>query len=342
MTLADEIIAQHVDIGRYSASVQQRILVLLEKMRFELTAKLATEDLTAFGKMRTEALLRQAIAIIDAHYAQIAVVVKSSTEAIVPLTARHAATALGASVTVQLGIGLPTATVLERLVSNVIIQGSPLEGWWAKQAADTAFRFSNAVRIGIAAGETNAQIITRLVGRPRLGIPGVMDITRKNAAALVQTATATVANAARAETFKANADVTPRVAWLATLDNLTCVECGVRDGLEWMNDKDHKPVGHKIPYSLPTLHPNCRCIVSGVTRGEFFDVPVGRRASMDGPVGGKTTFTDWIGRRTEAQIAEQFGAGRAELFKKGTITFEQFLSPRGNVLSLSQLKARYA
>ena len=337
-SLSDELIAHHVDISRYSASVQQQVLVLLQKMQRELIELLAKEDLTAYGKTRTEWLLRQATSIIDRYYVQADSVMRLSADAIVPLTAQHAAGVLDA--VVEVGIGLPTATTLERLVSNVLIQGSPLADWWSRQAADTVWRFSNAVRMGMVAGETNAQIITRIAGNRT--VTGVMDITRSNAAALVQTATATVANAARDAAFRANADVVPRIAFLATLDNLTCAECAVRDGKEWTNDSEHDPIGHSIPYSMPGIHPQCRCVLVGRVSSEFFKAPIGQRASMTGPVKGNVTFAEWLSRRTPEQQDEQFGPGRMDLFRRKVITFEQLMSPRGNVLTVKQLKAKYA
>jgi hypothetical protein len=47
----------------------------------------------------------------------------------------------------------------------VLIQGAPSAEWWSRQSLDTSFKFSNAVRQGLAQSETNQQIIARIIGK---------------------------------------------------------------------------------------------------------------------------------------------------------------------------------
>jgi len=73
------------------------------------------------------------------------------------------------------------------------------------------------------------------------------------------------------------------------------------------------------------------------------EIPASTRASMEGQVNDKT-FKDWIERKLKANpnfANEQFGKGRVELWRNGTITFEQLFDLRGNPLTLSELKNKY-
>ena len=98
----------------------------------------------------------------------------------------------------------------------------------------------------------------------------------------------TVLNDANNRVIEANADVAPTMRWLATLDSSTCIQCGVRDGLEW-DTLTKAPIGHDIPYSSPPLHVGYRCKMVPVTRlSRYME---GQRASMFGPVDRKTTFS---------------------------------------------------
>jgi SPP1 gp7 family putative phage head morphogenesis protein len=217
---------------------------------------------------------------------------------------------------------------LRTLAGDSIIQGAVQSEWWSRQSADTVFRFNGAVRQGIAAGETNQQIIRRVLQ--------FMDVSRANSAALVQTSTATVANDARMAMFEANADIIKRYRAVATLDTNTCTRCAPLDGLEW--EKDGTPIGHNFPMPRYPLHFNCRCqLIPQV----FDSPPSGQRASADGPISARTTFTEWLERQPAEKVEDVLGKGRADLFRSGKITLAQLTNGAGRPLTLDQLRTKY-
>ena len=205
-----------------------------------------------------------------------------------------------------------------------------MKAWWAKQEADVAFRFAAAVRQGIVAAETNQQIIRR--------VRNELAITRANAAGLVQTSVAQVANDARLAVFQANADVVPRLKWLTALDGRVCVLCIPRADKQWETET-LKPIGHDMPFANPPIHFNDRCVLVGQTR--FSDRGHGQRASMDGPVDSKTTFNDFLERKGKAFQDDVLGPGRADLWRDGKITLQDLISGNGRPLTLAQLRARH-
>src|SRR5690606_15550678 len=110
---------------------------------------------------------------------------------------------------------IPPENVLKRIVDNTLIEGAPSAAWWKRQGGDVQFRFANAVRQGLAASETNDQIIRRIRGRASgytvvdgkrvyNYVGGIMDIARHHAAAQVQTSVMAVANRARMDTYEEN------------------------------------------------------------------------------------------------------------------------------------------
>lgn len=250
-------------------------------------------------------------------------------------------------VNITIGKGAkPTAGYLETLASNVLIDSSPTQDFWSKQDGDVTSRFAQALRNGLAAGETNQQIIRRVVGTKN--VPGIMKISREDAAALVQTSVATVANASRLATYRKNADIIKGVEFLATLDSHTCISCAVRD-MEWW-DLDGNPMdGNTLPFVAPPAHVNCRCVLlaklkpmSEISHGALPDIPKnGGRASTDGPVPATTTFSDWFKNRTPEQQNEQFGKGKAAMFRAGKIRLRDMVDGSGLPLTLAQLKAKY-
>ena len=321
----DDAVDLQLDLFRTAASVEVEVLDILRTLERELLGKLAGSTITEWSRTRTNQQLRETRTLIQEYYARAADV---STEAMAGI-ANVTATATAATLLVtESQITRLSDDFLRTLAGDSIIQGAVQADWWSRQTADTVFRFNGAVRQGIAAGETNQQIIRRVIQ--------FMDVSRANAAALVQTSTATVANDARMAMFEANADIIKRYRAVATLDTNTCARCAPLDGLEW--EKDGTPIGHNFPMPRYPLHFNCRCLLIP----QVFDSPPGgQRASADGPISARTTFTEWLERQPAEKVEEVLGKGRADLFRSGKITLAQLTNGAGRPLTLDQLRVRY-
>jgi SPP1 gp7 family putative phage head morphogenesis protein len=240
--MQDTAIRFQLDLFRLDASARAVILPILNEMERELLGQLATGSLTEYGTLRTKQLLYQVRETVNTYYAKMQSELYATTQGVSEIAARAAQTALvNTSGGVVLGASLPTEAMLASIASNAIIQGAVQKDWWARQSADTAWRFGTAVRQGMAAGETNAQIITR--------VRSAIEISRANAAALVQTSVATVANNSRMETFKANEDVIKRYRFITALDQIVCPLCAAAADRTW------KPGDDRMPN--PPLHYNC-------------------------------------------------------------------------------------
>jgi len=343
--IAEALLSHQLDLLRLEAGVRARVIALLNQLQRELTAKLATEELTEFSKARTAALLKQATEVIDSYYARAEGVLDTAMSGAAEVAAKHAADTLDSVFVANFSASLPSATFLERIASNVMIQGAPSAEWWSRQSVDTAFRFANAVRQGIVAGETNETIIARVAGRK--GFPGVMEVSRSNARALVHTSIQEVANDTRRETFRKNSDVINGTHQVSTLDSHTTDICMAYDGAEY--DLDGEPInGTKLPYNggCPR-HWGCRSIEVPITKTfkelgiDIEDLPPPARASSDGPVRGDMTFAQFLERKGEAFQDEVLGPGRAQLWRDDKITLQQLLDLRGNPLTLEELRAKY-
>jgi SPP1 gp7 family putative phage head morphogenesis protein len=321
----DDAVDLQLDLFRTAASVELEVLDILRTLERELLGKLAGKTITEWSRTRTNQQLRETRILIQDYYARAADV---STEAMVGI-ANVTATATAATLVVtESQITRLSDDFLRTLAGDSIIQGAVQSEWWSRQSADTVFRFNGAVRQGIAAGETNQQIIRRVLQ--------FMDVSRANSAALVQTSTATVANDARMAMFEANADIIKRYRAVATLDTNTCTRCAPLDGLEW--EKDGTPIGHNFPMPRYPLHFNCRCqLIPQV----FDSPPSGQRASADGPISARTTFTEWLERQPAEKVEDVLGKGRADLFRSGKITLAQLTNGAGRPLTLDQLRTKY-
>lgn len=240
-------------------------------------------------------------------------------------------------ITIGLTVAAPSETMLASLIKNTLIEGAPSSAWWSRQSLDTAFRFANAIRQGIAQGETNEQIF-REVGE-------VTDLAGRNSRALIQTSIMQVASDARMALIDANTDIYTGYRQLSTLDGHTTPQCIARSGLVWNLEK--QPIGHDLPFKQPPIHWGCRSVMMGVLKsfkelGINLKEPTGMtRSSAEGQVSRGTSFEDFLSRRTVAQQNDQLGEGRAQLWRDGKLTLRQLVDNNGNPLSLEQLRGRY-
>jgi hypothetical protein len=323
------------------------VLALLTDMAAEIAVRLQQEDFTEFGKQRMNALLRESNAVIDTYYGKAQAEMVQTLLGLAKIEAEYTASVLSQAFKVQIGMGLPAGPYLEKLVGDTLIQGAASGSWWAKQGQDTQFRFATAVRQGAAQGETTSQIVARVVGRP--DAPGVMNVSRRNAYALVHTSVQAVANAARLATFRKNADVIECLVWMSTLDSHTCFLCAERD-LEEYSLADLEPLngGPAAAGGPGAIHFSCRC--AWTTKSKSFaelgidlrEPEAPTRATGAGQVRGDLGFNDWLAGKDAAFRKEYLGAGRAELYESGTITLNDLLDLKGNRLTLEQLRAKYA
>ena len=337
--LFDDTIELHLDMERVAIESRATIVKLLQNLEKELIAKV-TDGVTDWSKARIAKQLSEADAIIRQYYDDAAGIARDTTTSVAQVSASATATSLSAAVGGQVAIGvLPTASYLETLAGNTIIQGAVQADWWERQAGDTAFKFQSAVRQGLVGAETTPQIVKR--------VRDVMDLSKRNAETLVHTSVQSVANTTREKVMQDNSYAVAANEYSSSLDRKTCLVCGSLDGLRWEN-VTNKPIGHSVRYSPPTRHWRCRCSMVPVLKTwaelgiNMDELPDGTRASMEGQVSDKD-FESWLKRKTETDptFADRtLGKGRAELWRNGKITMDQMISG-GQPLTLSELRKKY-
>lgn len=338
--LADAAVARQIDLARFDAGIRQRVIALLQALERDVTAQLAgAGPLTEWRRARLQQFLAEIRASIDDHYERISTLTAVEMQGLAHAEAQWQATTINGAVGIELAKAMPSETQLARLANSTLIQGAVQGDWWKRQSQDTQFRFMTEMRIGIGQGQTNPQLVRRVVG--------LLETSRRNAEAVVRTSVQTVASAARQDTMQANADVLAGMQQVSTLDSRTTDICMAYSGGVW--DLDGKPIrGTKLPFNGgPPRHWNCRSTLIPVTKTfrelglDIDEVSPSTRASLDGQVAGDLSFADWLKGRTKEQQDDALGAGRADLWRDGKITLPQLLDQSGRPLTLEQLRARY-
>lgn len=215
----------------------------------------------------------------------------------------------------------------------------PFQGVLLKEAldnveADKAIKIRNAVRIGVIEGQTTQEIVRRIKGTRALNYAdGLLDISRRNATAVVRTAVAHTADYARRSVYDVNADIIKGIEWVSTLDSRTSAICIERSGKVYPVDK--------VP-AVPA-HWNCRSTTIPVLKSwrelgiDIDEIPESTRASMDGQVPESTTYSEWL-RKQPVKIQEEvLGIERAKLFRDNNVEITRFIDD-GKYITIEELK----
>jgi SPP1 gp7 family putative phage head morphogenesis protein len=352
--ILDSITGRALDLQRLTASQLRDAARFLKELEGDIVAQLAKIDPTGIAApsrqaARLEKLLSQVKETIRAAYRG------ESTRLIGELRelADVETTFAGSSINKALGVDFITTSItrgqLAAIVDGVLIEGAPVSDWLSRQAGDTLQRFTDAMRLGIAEGQTNASLIRAVRGGTQNGSPvqGFMEISRRNAESLVRSATQAVSQKSRQSLYEGNEDIIKSLQWVSTIDLRTTVLCAVRDGLTYTVDT-HKPIEHDIPWGggPGNLHWGCRSTSVPVLKSfrelgfDIDEVPASTRAGMDGQVAADTTFEGWLSRRDVAEQNDKLGVGRAQLWRDGKIKFRDLVDGNGRELTLEELRAR--
>lgn len=355
------------------AKIQANLLELQRELRLEIEgADFGSRTLTQ--QNRLQGLQRDVNGMINGTYRQNTADLHKGLTGIAEQAERLTVGAINKAFTFDVTDITLTPTELRSLARNpVVLGGKVTENWW-KQKTNLKQNFVQQMRLGIAQGETNAQLVNRVIGKPtgkrqsittssgrrvsetvRTG--GIMDASRREATALVRTSAQTVSNDTLLATYRENSDVIAAVEVLVTLDGRTTHICISLSGGIW-----DIQTGEPLPSSPkvigwpgpPPYHWQCRTVVAPVTKswdelgtGKKSQInnkaedPVRVRASMEGPraTRERQAYKGFLEDQGAAFQNKVLGVKRAEMFRAGDLKLENLTSGALEPLTLTQLKA---
>lgn len=217
--------------------------------------------------------------------------------------------------------GKPTAKIaFEAALANPVqATGELLEPFIKEWPYRDAMRVSNLIRKGWAQNLTLQDMIRQTVGTRKNGYKdGFLDVSRRHAGTVINTAAQHVANSARQATWEANNDLVRGYRWVSTLDRRTTQQCKSLDGREFEPGKG----------PLPPIHPNCRSTTTAIFNDAFSVLDEdGERASggpKPGYVDGDTTFYKWLKTQPVDFQDLAIGPTRGKLFRNGGLSADDF------------------
>ncbi|MDG6255813.1 minor capsid protein [Glaesserella parasuis] len=317
---------------RYDAHLRQQVMKQLSKTQRELLNRLAAAGVDALPKKQLDTLLKELKQEVAKVYQEMTAYTQDELSGFFTAETQHLHQLYNDEVGFDFFNQVPEYKQKANKTAT-IIAGSPLEDWWAKQGNDFAFKFEGIIRQGLLDGQQTSQMIT--------DVKHLMNTSRRHAETLVITAVAKVADKAHQALRDENLDILAGEKHLSTLDTRTSTVCQLRDGLMW--DLDKKPIDHDVPYQRPPLHPRCRSILQLVTKSwkelgiDAEEMPSSTRASQDGPVSEQINYENWLKSKSPEQQDQVLGKGKADLWRRGVITFADMLDQSGRPLTLKDL-----
>ncbi|MDG6857119.1 minor capsid protein, partial [Glaesserella parasuis] len=313
---------------RYDAHLRQQVMKQLSKTQRELLNRLAAAGMDALPKKQLDTLLKELKQEVAKVYQEMTAYTQDELSGFFAAETQHIHQLYNDEVGFDFFNQVPEYKQKANKTAT-IIAGSPLEDWWAKQGNDFAFKFEGIIRQGLLDGQQTSQMLT--------DVKHLMNTSRRHAETLVITAVAKVADKAHQALRDENLDILAGEKHLSTLDTRTSTVCQLRDGLMW--DLDKKPIDHDVPYQRPPLHPRCRSILQLVTKSwkelgiDAEEMPSSTRASQDSPVSEQINYENWLKSKSPEQQDQVLGKGKADLWRRGVITFADMLDQSGRPLT---------
>lgn len=371
----DAIILHALNLSRYAEGVRRDMMVFFDEVQKAVVEKLRALDLMGtsnvlWQRSRLERLLAQTKRTMSSVFKYAEASFTNHLTDLGYLQAESIVHLINSAIGASLAHVVLLPVEVRSLASNVMVDGNPAAAWWHRQEITLRMNLAREIRAGVALGETNEEIIQRIIGMPtgmtrtvvidgeNVVLPvttgGVMDISRRHAEALVRTSVQTISNDVLLKTYQGNDDIIESIQAVATLDDRTSTICIARDGAVWYlktgKATEESPYQEDFP-GPPPWHWKCRTILapntkswdtlleeSNLKKRDLDKVPAGTRASMDGQVPAQKTYEEWLKGKSESFQRQVLGDGRYELWKDGSVKAAQFIDQRGNPLTIDELK----
>lgn len=350
--ILNHTIRHQVDMQHYGNGVLARMIRILNltdaDLMTQLTAALGDTDADTFKVQRLDKLLASVREVnaqaYDAFYGGLT----EELQAYVPYEGQFQYDLYRSVVPVTFSIASVAPEQIYAAAMAQPFQGRLLKDWAAELSDNRLRRIRDTIAVGYGQGKTTADIVREIRGTKALKYAdGLLNTSRNEIDAVVRTALSHTAQITRTRFSQENADILGDEVWISTLDGRTSHECRIRDRLKYKQEKTesgtiYKPVGHSIPWGAGPgrLHWRCRSSSVALLKGqkELF----GSRASADGQVSAKTSYSDWLKAQSPATQDEILGKKRGAAYRAGGSDESVFTNDKGRMLTLKQMAERDA
>ncbi|HHG4905526.1 TPA: minor capsid protein [Pseudomonas aeruginosa] len=279
----DSIVRQAIKQRKQAVVISRSLISEIEAMQKEIATKLSLSS--PKNRQGLERLLVSIDDIILGGYGDIA---EKASDQLVKMGMVQASFA--SRLATKMGIG--AMPVDEDWVRAAVVDdpfdGQLLGEWVAKQRVSMSLGVRRRVRLGIASGESTANIAKALLA----GDAGEFTAGKRYAETMIRTAATAITAKADEELFSRAGVATYQLS--AVLDTRTTEICQGLDGRAFAYSDAKAP--------RPPMHPGCRTVMIPVFDGE---API------------KENYEQWLARQDEATQVEALGMQRFQEWRSG-------------------------
>lgn len=279
----DSIVRQAIKQRRKAVQISRSLIVEIEAMQKEIATKLSLSN--PRNRQGLERLLVSIDEIILGGYGSLA---EKAADQLVEMGMVQAGFA--SRLATKMGVG--AMPVDEDWIRAAVVDdpfdGQLLSEWVAKQRVSMSLGVRRRVRLGIASGESTANIAKALLA----GDAGEFTAGKRYAETMIRTAATAITAKADEELFSRAGVATYQLS--AVLDTRTTEICQGLDGRTFAYSDAKAP--------RPPLHPGCRTVMIPVFDGE---API------------KENYEQWLARQDEATQVEALGMSRYQEWRAG-------------------------
>lgn len=228
--LQDAALAHGIDLSRYSQSVVFKIIAILNRsdrnLHAELLRVLASTTPSTFQMERLDGMLGSVRAINAEAYVTAGRALEGEMRALAEYEADYQLQTLIRVFPAQVSFSSVAVDQVYVAAMSRPFQGGLLREFLKDQEVGKSRLVRRAIASGFIEGRTTDQIVRAIIGTQKAKYAdGLLEVTRRDAQAVVRTALAHMAGNVQDSIVAANLDVIKAVQWSSTLDNRTSEIC---------------------------------------------------------------------------------------------------------------------
>lgn len=347
---ADAAIIRSIDLQALATFMLIELIARLELLQRELRSAVAFYDPQSAD---ADAIAQAAAQVIRAAYAEIERRMTEDFERMAELAAEKERDALLTFFGVEID-----AVTGAAILAGLVIAGLSLSEVIQRQANELQFRAISMIRRGVQNKESLGELMDRLEGRSagEITMAPVIEPSTRALEQATRTATEAINERARelsveraeqaAEEVAALPEETPepapgkpapgmrvrkakkfiRYGWqsIAVLDARTTSLCRNYHGKIW--DKDHKPIGHDLPWFEIPRHPYCRSTHVIIL--------------LDDSPAKTETFAEFMKRKSDAEKEAIFGKRALGLWRRKVISDSDLIRSKERQMTFDEFSKR--
>ena len=354
----DEVLSQHdLDLIRYANGQIKDVVSEINNLQAELVTLIKTAE----PKNRTtlEALLVQVNSAIDRSYASIALKSVDEFKELARIESKAVSTITERVFRAPIAPKLIDENVVLKIVDEGLApntaDGMTIKSRWNKQRDGLKLNTRDGLNYAIQNNQSLDDMLRIIRGNKSLNFKdGVIFKNKKASETLIRTATDTVVNASRLNTYIKNKDTVKGIQVNAILDSRTTILRRTRNGWAWHLPSYRPFVGTPRKFmGSPPWHFNCRSTLSPIF-GSLEDIQAtldpalnkeilkrNKSLPIDGKPAPTPSFSKMLKSMSKAEQEAVLGKGRLELYNAGKITLSDLVNQQGRTLTLAELRERY-